>query len=55
MDLKAEAINRYIEQIIDAHINNLDIHFSWDSIKGYVHEVSDVRGLTKDTLVVTYI
>lgn len=52
MDLKAEAINRYIEQIIDAHINNSDIHFSWDSIKGYVHEVSDVRGLTKDTLVV---
>lgn len=52
LDLKTEAINRYIEQVVDSHIANQDIHFTWDSIKGYVQDVADVRGLTKDTLVI---
>lgn len=33
LDLKTEAINEYLETTVQDHINNGDIHFSWDDVK----------------------
>lgn len=51
MDLKTEAINRYIETIINNHIINTDIHFSWGDVEYLVTSTIGAAGLTRNTLV----
>jgi hypothetical protein len=51
LDLKTEAINRYIETIINNHITNPDIHFSWGDVEYLVTSTIGAAGLTRNTLV----
>lgn len=48
LDLKSEAINKYLENIIDEHINNSDIHVSFSQINQLVQNLAI---LTKSTIV----
>jgi hypothetical protein len=36
LDLKAEAINKYIEENLDAHVNDTEIHFPWSDVTALV-------------------
>jgi hypothetical protein len=52
LDLKTEAINRYIETIFTDHVNNADIHFSWSNVQYLISTSIVATGLTQNTLVV---
>jgi hypothetical protein len=51
LDLKTEAINRYIETIIADHLGNTDIHFSWSSVQYLISTSIAAAGLTRNTVV----
>lgn len=36
LDLKAEAINKYIEENLDTHVNDTEIHFPWSDVTALV-------------------
>ena len=40
LDLKTEAINEYIETVIQDHINNVNIHFNWDDVKNLFDRIA---------------
>lgn len=40
LDLKTEAINEYLETIVQDHINDNDIHFSWDDVLDLFNRIS---------------
>jgi hypothetical protein len=48
LDLKSEAINKYLENIMDEHINNKDIHTSFAQISQLIKNLSV---LTKSTII----
>lgn len=47
LDLKTEALNRYVESTIDAHIADKDIHFSFSLVEDLL---SSLVGLTKNSV-----
>lgn len=47
LDLKCEAINKYLENNIDSHISDKDIHFSFSIIDQLI---TNLAGLTKSTI-----
>lgn len=47
LDLKCEAINKYLENNIDSHISDKDIHFSFSLIDQLI---TNLAGLTKSTI-----
>ena len=49
MDLKAEAINKYIEEHISTHMFDTSIHFNWDRVSKYVENTLVIAGLTYNT------
>jgi hypothetical protein len=51
LDLKTEAINRYIETIINNHITSPDIHFSWGDVEYLVTSTIGAAGLSRNTVV----
>ena len=48
LDLKSEAINKYLENVMDEHINNSDIHISFSQINQLI---KNLAVLTKSTIV----
>ena len=46
LDLKTEAINEYLETVIQNHINNNDIHFSWDDVKDLFDRIASLSANT---------
>jgi hypothetical protein len=48
LDLKCEAINKYLENNIASHVADKDIHFSLSSIDKLV---TNLAGLTKSTII----
>lgn len=48
LDLKCEAINKYLENNIDDHIKNTDIHYSFSIVEQLVNNLA---GLTKSTII----
>jgi hypothetical protein len=48
LDLKCEAINKYLENNIDDHIRNTDIHYSFSIVEQLVNNLA---GLTKSTII----
>jgi hypothetical protein len=48
LDLKCEAINKYLENNIDEHISNSDIHFSFSVVDQLINKLA---GLTKSTII----
>lgn len=40
LDLKTEAINEYIETVLQDHINNDNIHFNWDDVKNLFDRIA---------------
>ena len=46
LDLKTEAINEYLETVIQNHINNNDIHFSWDDVKNLFDRIASLSANT---------
>ena len=47
LDLKTEALNRYVESTIDAHIADTDIHFSFSVVEDLL---KSLVGLTKNSV-----
>ena len=47
LDLKTEALNRYVESTIDSHIADKDIHFSFSLVEDLL---SSLVGLTKNSV-----
>jgi hypothetical protein len=52
LDLKTEAINRYIETIFESHVSDTDIHFSWSSVQYLISTSIAAAGLTRNTVVI---
>lgn len=49
MDLKTEAINKYIEEHLSTHMSDTSIHFNWDRVSKYVENTLVIAGLTCNT------
>ncbi len=40
LDLKSEAINQYLEEVVKAHINDTEIHFEWQDVLDLFNRIS---------------